>query len=407
MFSDHRETKRSYRYIAKDAGGRSVKGTAIAADREALYSALHAEGLYLQSAAERREGKRRMIKASALSEFCRQLSGLVAAGISIARALSILAKEEGVSEEMERICASMLERVRTGASLADAMEAETVFPELALGMIRAGESTGDLDKALKSLADHYEKQHQMEQSVRSAMVYPVVLCVMAVVVIAAIFAFVLPRFQELFTEMETLPLPTRMLLAISDFMSRWWYLLGALAAMLILALHFLEKLPNVRLGLDRMKLRLPFLGGVNRVVATARFARSLSSLYSGGAPIVQALDTAKSTVGNAYIEQQFERVLDQVRSGVSLSRALQSVDGFRQKLISAIAVGEESGQLDTMLQGIAETMEFDAQQSAKRMVTILEPLLIVVMALAVGLIMVGVMLPMVNSYGAMESYAGF
>ena len=396
------EELRFYRYRAVDTAGRRVRGTAAAVDPDDLYRQLRAQGLYLQSARERQERKRRMLKASALSDFCRQLSGMLSSGVNLSRSLGILAVEESMAESVKRSSAALLKSVRAGASLSEAMGKEGVFPELMLGMVRSGEATGRLDQALDRLADHYEKQHHTEQSVRSAMVYPIFLCVVAIAVVMGIFLFVLPQFRDLFSDMEDLPLVTRVLFGISGWLARDWFWILLLLVGAAVAAAFLRKDSGIRWRLDRMKLRMPVFGKFNQILCTARFARSLSSLYSGGAPILQALEIAGGTVGNSYIEAQFPRVLEQVRSGVSLSRALQRVDGFRYKLISAIAVGEESGQLDRMLRGTADTMDFDAQQASKRMLTILEPALVVVMAVLVGCIMLGVMLPMVQSYGIIE-----
>ena len=402
MRSSKTRELRSYRYIAVDAAGRRVRGTAAAVDPDGLYRHLRAQGLYLQSAREGQEEKCRMLKASALSDFCRQLSGMLSSGMNLSRALGILAVEDSVREDVKRSCAGLLAKVRAGAALSEAMENEGVFPELMLGMIRSGEATGHLAQALERLARHYEKQHQTEQSVRSAMVYPVFLCVVAAAVTMGIFLFVLPQFRELFSDMDTLPLVTRVLLGISGWLAENWCYLAVLLAAAAAAAALLVKDARIRWRLDRVKLRAPVFGALNQILCTARFARSLSSLYSGGTPILQALETAGGTVGNSYMEAQFPQVLEQVRGGVSLSRALQRVDGFSYKLISAIAVGEESGRLDQMLQGTADAMDFDAQQASRRMLTILEPALLVVMALLVGCIMLGVMLPMVQSYGIIE-----
>ena len=195
---------------------------------------------------------------------------------------------------------------------------------------------------------------------------------------------------------------TLALMAFSDFMVTKWYLLLLGLAALAAALRALLRAPSVRLALDRGKLTLPVFGKLHRIICTARFARTISSLYASGLPIITALQTARDTIGNAYIVSQFDAVLAQVRSGVSLSAALESVDGFQRKLCSSIAVGEETGQLDSMLDSIADSMEYDAQQASRRMMTILEPMLIVLMAFVVGFIIIAVMAPIIGSYSAIE-----
>ena len=191
-------------------------------------------------------------------------------------------------------------------------------------------------------------------------------------------------------------------MAFSDFMVTKWYLLLLGLAALAAALRALLRSPSVRLALDRCRLTMPVFGRLHRIICTARFARTISSLYASGLPIITALQTARDTIGNAYIASQFDAVLAQVRSGVSLSAALESVDGFQRKLCSSIAVGEETGQLDSMLDSIADSMEYDAQQASRRMMTILEPMLIVLMAFVVGFIIIAVMSPIIGSYSAIE-----
>ena len=229
-----------------------------------------------------------------------------------------------------------------------------------------------------------------------------ILAVLSVAVVIVIVTFVLPQFSDLFSTMDSLPAVTLALMAFSDFMVTKWYLLLLGLAALAAALRSLLHVPSVRLALDRGKLTLPVFGRLHRIICTARFARTISSLYASGLPIITALQTARDTIGNAYIASQFDAVLAQVRSGVSLSAALESVDGFQRKLCSSIAVGEETGQLDSMLDSIADSMEYDAQQASRRMMTILEPMLIVLMAFVVGFIIIAVMAPIIGSYSAIE-----
>lgn len=395
-----------FRYTAKDIDGRTVRGTMEAADYDALYAQLLEQGLYPQHITGRGADRRpRTLRPQELSDLCRQLSTLLASGVSLVRALTIISRDEGISAGLRRVYESVLSEVRKGASLSDALEAQQVFPALMLGMIRAGEGSGRLDRVAERLAVHYEKAHQMNQQVKSALMYPMILAVLsvAVVIVIVIVTFVLPQFSDLFSTMDSLPAVTLALMAFSDFMVTKWYLLLLGLAALAAALRALLRSPSVRLALDRGKLKMPVFGRLHRIICTARFARTISSLYASGLPIITALQTARDTIGNAYIASQFDAVLAQVRSGVSLSAALESVDGFQRKLCSSIAVGEETGQLDSMLDSIADSMEYDAQQASRRMMTILEPMLIVLMAGVVGFIIIAVMSPIIGSYSAIES----
>ena len=331
-----------FRYTAKDIDGRTVRGTMEATDYDALYAQLLEQGLYPQRVTGRGADRRpRTLRPQELSDLCRQLSTLLASGVSLVRALTIISQDEGISAGLRRVYESVLSEVRKGSSLSDALEAQQVFPALMLGMIRAGEGSGRLDR----LAVHYEKAHQMNQQVKSALMYPMILAVLSVAVVIVIVTFVLPQFSDLFSTMDSLPAVTLALMAFSDFMVTKWYLLLLGLAALAAALRALLRVPSVRLALDRGKLTMPIFGQLHRIICTARFARTISSLYASGLPIITALQTARDTIGNAYIVSQFDAVLAQVRSGVSLSAALESVDGFQRKLCSSIAVGEETGQL--------------------------------------------------------------
>lgn len=390
-----------FRYTAKDIDGRTVRGTMEATDYDALYAQLLEQGLYPQRVTGRGADRRpRTLRPQELSDLCRQLSTLLASGVSLVRALTIISQDEGISAGLRRVYESVLSEVRKGSSLSDALEAQQVFPALMLGMIRAGEGSGRLDRVAERLAVHYEKAHQMNQQVKSALMYPMILAVLSVAVVIVIVTFVLPQFSDLFSTMDSLPAVTLALMAFSDFMVTKWYLLLLGLAALAAALR---RSPSVRLALDRGKLKMPVFGQLHRIICTARFARTISSLYASGLPIITALQTARDTIGNAYIVSQFDAVLAQVRSGISLSAALESVDGFQRKLCSSIAVGEETGQLDSMLDSIADSMEYDAQQASRRMMTILEPMLIVLMAFVVGFIIIAVMSPIIGSYSAIES----
>ncbi len=377
-----------------------------AAGESALQQLLKEQGMFLITAREGGRGKkRRKLSSRQLSEFSKSLSTLLASGVSIVRGLEIIADEEGISPAAKSLYLEILADLRKGISLSEAMELRRCFPELMLGMIRSGEGSGNIDVVMNRLALHYERESRLKQQVQSTMTYPVVLLVMCILVVIVIVTFILPQFEELFSEMESLPGITEFLMAASDFLVNQWYVALLILFMLGIILRIVSKIEKVRRTIDYIKVHMPVIGKLNRVIYTARFARTLSSLYSSGMPIAPALQTAGGTVGNLYVEQQFEKVTGMVRSGVPLSQALKEVDGFLRKLSSTILVGEESGRLDVMLDSIAMTMEQEAEEATKRLVTLLEPVLICVMALLVGFIIVAVMLPIYESYGAIEGAA--
>ena len=393
-----------FKYVAKDMSGKVHKGTVEAASENALTQQLREENLYLVEAKDLNGAKKhKKLKAKQLAAFCRELSTLLASGVTLVRALDIISEQEGMNKDERDIYKDVLQDLKRGISLSDAMESKECFPDLMIGMIRSGEGSGNLDLVTQRLSIQYEKDYKLTQQVKSAMTYPCILLVLCVVIVILIVTFILPQFQSLFDQMESLPMITNILIAVSNFLVQKWYIALLAVAVIVVLIRIIVGIPAVRRGVDWMKVHMWGFGKLFKVVYTARFARTLSSLYSSGMPLVSAVGVAAKTIGNGYIESQFDEVITMVRGGVPLSQGLREVDGLLKKLSSTILVGEESGRLDVMLDSIAETLEADAEQATKRMVTLLEPILIIFMALIVGCIMIGVMLPIYQSYSAIEN----
>ena len=393
-----------FKYVAKDMSGKVHKGTVEAASENALTQQLREENLYLVEAKDLNGAKKhKKLKAKQLAAFCRELSALLASGVTLVRALDIISEQEGMNKDERDIYKDVLQDLKRGISLSDAMESKECFPDLMIGMIRSGEGSGNLDLVTQRLSIQYEKDYKLTQQVKSAMTYPCILLVLCVVIVILIVTFILPQFQSLFDQMESLPMITNILIAVSNFLVQKWYIALLTVAVIVALIRIIVGIPAVRRGVDWMKVHMWGFGKLFKVVYTARFARTLSSLYSSGMPLVSAVGVAAKTIGNGYVESQFAEVITMVRGGVPLSQGLREVDGLLKKLSSTILVGEESGRLDVMLDSIAETLEADAEQATKRMVTLLEPILIIFMALIVGCIMIGVMLPIYQSYSAIEN----
>ena len=393
-----------FKYVAKDMSGKIHTGTVEAASENALTQQLREENLYLVEAKDLNGAKKhKKLKAKQLAAFCRELSTLLASGVTLVRALDIISEQEGINKDERDIYKDVLQDLKRGISLSDAMESKECFPDLMIGMIRSGEGSGNLDLVTQRLSIQYEKDYKLTQQVKSAMTYPCILLVLCVVIVILIVTFILPQFQSLFDQMESLPMITNILIAVSNFLVQKWYIALLIVAVIVALIRIIVGIPSVRRSVDWMKVHMWGFGKLFKVVYTARFARTLSSLYSSGMPLVSAVGVAAKTIGNGYVESQFDEVITMVRGGVPLSQGLREVDGLLKKLSSTILVGEESGRLDVMLDSIAETLESDAEQATKRMVTLLEPILIIFMALIVGCIMIGVMLPIYQSYSAIEN----
>ncbi|MBR4175582.1 MAG: type II secretion system F family protein [Lachnospiraceae bacterium] len=394
-----------FKYKAKDEKGKVISGTMVATSDQDLYAKLKEDKKFLLESKEVVEKvSSRRIKSDALAEFARNLGQMVGSGISLVRALRIISEDESIKPKQRDIYAAVLKQVLAGVALSDALQAQgDSFPPLLINMFRSAESSGNLDQVALQMADYYDKEYRLNQKIKSAMAYPKLLCVMIVAVVAVIMGYVIPQFQSLFAQMEQLPITTTILLGISNFVKNRWYVIIAMGFVLYVIYRVLISMPPVKLFLAKLELHMPKIGYLRRIIYTARFSRTLSSLYSAGISVLSCIEIAKTTIGNAYIEKQFETVFADIKGGESMSAAVEKVDGFTQKLPASISVGEETGALDKMLVALASQMEYDSDQAIQRMVGMLEPLMIVVMALVVGFIMIAVIQPIYGSYDAIAS----
>lgn len=391
----------TYRYTAQNADGKKVRGSQEADDELALHQALKAQNLALIDAVEQFERKpvARELKPQVLASFCLKVSELLAAGVPLIRTLTIVANEETTKPAERTIYEGLIDEVKKGNQLSQALEqANGAFPELLVNMVASAEEAGNLSETFKRMADYFDKQHRFNSKIRSATLYPKILGVLIVLVVAIIVGFVLPQFKSLFDQMDSLPMPTVILLGITDFVANDWLQLIIGVVAVVIVWMFVSRIPAVRLKLDMLKVKLPLFGKQNRIVCTARFARTFSALYNSGISAITAIEIASRTIDNTYLESQFGEVTRLVREGHTLSEAFEGVDGFANKFIASVRVGEESGDLEGMLTSTADTLDFEAEQAMERMVGYLEPAMIVFMAFIVGFVIIAVIVPIYNSY---------
>lgn len=398
-----------YRYTATNAAGRTVRGTAEAPTVEALYIQLRdTKDEYMTAAKEDTDGAVafRAMKTARLADFCRNLGTLLAAGVPLVRAFRIMADERGLDIRTKALYEAVLSDLKRGVPLSDAMShCAPAFPELLLAMTRSAETTGSIDESFLRMGSYYDREHRMNQQVGNSMMYPLILAVLTVGVLVVLMTFVIPQFKDMFDQMESLPFLTELLFSVSDLVAAHWLSMALCIFVLVMGLRVLMTLPAVRLQWDWLRLHAPIVGKLNRKICTARFARTLSNLYSGGVPIIATLIAARDAVDNTWIASQFDAVLRNVRAGHSLSETLSAVDGFEKKMSASIAVGEETGKLDSLLATISETLDYEAESATKRLVTLLEPLMIVIMAVIVGCVVVAVIMPIYLSYGTIGGSA--
>ena len=388
-----------YKYQAQDSKGKIVRGKAEAADESDLQRRFHDAGLLLLEAKPVvRQVALKPVKKLQLADFCRQLGTLTKAGVTLVKAIEIIANDESISLYERQLYIKLRDRVVQGVALSNAMqELEPAFPPLLIYMIKAAETSGTLDTTCLRLADQYTNEAQLEQTAKNSLTYPKILAALLVIVVAILFGYVLPQFEEMFSAIPKLPIATRILMGISNFVKTRWYVLLVAVVLIVIFGKMIVKIPAVAYGLDRLKTKGRW-GRLLKVIYSARFARTMSSLYSSGIPIYNCIQIARGTIGNSYIEEQFDEVERQVLGGSPLSSALQSVDGFVGKLPATIKVGEETGMLGSMLESVANDLDFYSKQALIRLTSYIEPVMIVIMAIGVGFVMIAVIQPIYQSY---------
>lgn len=397
-----------YKYKAKNSDGKMISGVVQANDIYELHERLKQDGKFLISQKEiinKKNNKR--LKSNVISEFSKNISELVGSGISLVKALRIISEDESTKPAIRAIYSDVLKLLKTGMSLSDALtEQGDAFPSLFINMMKSAETSGNLDKIAMRMSQHYDKEYRLNQKVKSSMTYPKILSVLIIGAVAVIMGFVIPQFKDLFDQMETLPISTTILLGISNFIKDKWYVLIIAAIVFFILFKIVFSIAVVQYFVDKIKIKLPVIGKLMRVIYTARFARTLASLYSAGISIVNCLTISKSTIGNAYIESQFDKMIAEVKAGANLSDAINDVDGFTKKLSSSIMVGEETGALDTMLNSVANQMEYDSEMALDKMVALIEPVMVVVMAVVIGFIIISIIQPIYGSYQSIADSVG-
>ena len=395
----------TYKFIARNALGKRVTGKQQANDEIDLQARLKNDNLYLESATEEtKRTSQKRIRADRIADFSRSIGQLIGAGVSLVRALRIICDDETLRQKERTLYSDVLKQVRTGVSLSEAMAMEgAAFPPMMINMYRSAEASGTLEATAKQMAEYYSKEYKLNKKIKSSMTYPKILGALMVVVLLIIMGYVVPQFEDLFAQMDSLPASTEILLAISNFVSEKWYVLIIFGVIAFILFKLLFSIPSIHYLKDKIKIKVPKIGKLMRIIYTARFARTLASLYNAGLPIISCLTIARDTIDNRYIESQFEAVIKDVQAGQNLSDALAKVDGFTKKLVSSVVVGEETGTLDEMLNSAADQLEYDSEMAIQSMVSMLEPMIIVVLAVLVGFIIISVIQPIYGSYDAIAN----
>jgi type IV pilus assembly protein PilC len=344
----------------------------------------------------------RKVKPKHLMVFTRQLATLVQAGLPLLRGLRILLKQEkqvGLREALN----GMGEAVEGGSTFSEALaQYPNVFDKLFVNMVKAGEAGGVLDVVLVRLAEFMEKAERVKNKVRSAMVYPIVVLVAAMGILSFLMINVIPKFKDIFNDLldgKKLPALTQFVINMSTMVQTHWLYIAGGIAIFVIAWKILRRTPSGRYALDKFKLKVPLFGQLFTKTAVARFARTLGTLLTSGVPVLQALNIVRDTSGNEVVARAIQQVHDSVKEGDNMSMPLEASAVFPGMVVSMVDVGEETGALPEMLTRVADTYEDEVDRAVEALTSIIEPIMIILLALIVGTIVIAMFVPLVAIIG--------
>jgi type IV pilus assembly protein PilC len=401
---------KQFNFIARDASGNTVKDTMAAPSSQNVASRLRERGLTPVSVVDATpSGMNMEIKIPGMGEkiglkdvavMSRQLATMISAGLSLLRALMILV-EQTENKALAAVLAEVRGEVETGRAFSAALgKHPKVFPPIMINMVKAGEVGGFLDKALVSLADNFEKEVALRGKIKSAMAYPIVVFGIAIIAATAMLLFIIPVFGDMFKQLSgaQLPAPTRFLMWLSDMLKIF------MVPLIILIIAFnvwWRKHKNdrsIREKLDPFKLKMPVFGNLNKKIALSRFSRNLSAMLAAGVPILQALDIVGEASGNTVVEGATKDIMDAVRKGRSITAPLQASPVFPPMMAQMMAVGEDTGALDDMLEKIADFYDEEIESTTDQLTSLIEPLMILFVGVLIGGMVISMYLPMFSIY---------
>ncbi len=367
---------KTFAYRAKDRTGQLLTGSLIAENEAAVAAYIRNQGYFVTQ--------------------IRPAAETVSLGVMV---------DQTANRRLKAAVKDLLVKVQEGETLSRAMQNHPgVFPDIMVSMVEAGEVGGVLDVVLERLAVHFEKENKLTANVKSALAYPAVVLTMAAIMVTFILIFVLPRFVQIFASLKvSLPAPTRALLAVSAFLREYGIILAAVIAVAAFALRLYMRQPQGQRLFDQLILHVPVMGALWRKIAVARFSRTLSTLLRGGVPIIAALEVVKKTIGNRLMTRAITAAQEGVSEGLGLAATLGTSRAFPPMVVQMAAVGEETGEVDKMLEKVADFYENDVDDTVGRLSSLLGPILIGTLGVVVGAIIIAILLPLFDVIGNMGS----
>ncbi len=410
-------------YIALNSKGEETAGSVSANSEAEAASSLRSQGFFptkiapkgtlsgakkkvaatkAKAGGKAKAGSGGSVKGKTLMIFTRQLATLIDSGLPLLRGLTVLGKQEP-NPVLKRIINTLSDSVQTGSTFSESLaQHPKVFNKLYVNMVKAGELGGVLELVLNRLAEYQEKAQKLKNKIVSAMVYPVIVMFIALAIMVFLLTVIVPKFEKIFKDMldpgAKLPLITRIVTGASGWILADWHWLMIIVACTIMYLIWgaMARTTKGRLAIDRLKLNLPLFGDIQRKSAISRFSRTLGTLVTSGVPILQALNITRDTAGNVVVSDAISKVHDAVREGESMVHPLEASKVFPPMVISMVDVGEETGQLPEMLLKIADVYDDEVDNSVAALTSLLEPIMIVLLALMVGVIVMALFLPLVE-----------
>ncbi len=401
----------SWGYVAINQKGKEIKGSRDADTAEALTKELKQQGLIVLEIKKQDLLTRdidlsfdKKPTARDLAVFCRQFSSIVRAGVSIVETLNMLS-EQTENKVLKKALNAVRADVEKGESFADSMEKHPkAFPELLVQMARAGEASGSLEISMERMAIQFEKTAKTQALVKKAMIYPIVVAIVAVAVIVVMLVFVIPRYTDMFEELDAqLPALTLAIVGISDFIRAYWFILVPVAIAVVVAFQLWRRTNSGRHVLGSLALKFPMTKNLVIKNASSQMARTLSTLLTAGLPLTEAVDIVADTMSNIWYKEALKEALDQILVGVPLSQPLQTCGLFPPMVYHMVRIGEEAGSTEEMLNKLADYYEEEVEMAVQSLMAAMEPMIIIVLAAIVSVLIAAVMLPMVNMYSALDN----
>lgn len=400
----------SYKAVAKD--GKDKKGTLEAESREEAIRKLKESGVIptmveaqnlLQKDIELPFLKKKKVSDRDLSVLCRQFASILKAGVSIVNSLEMLA-DQTENKNLQKALTAVQSSVEKGETLAGSMRnsAERLFPSIMVSMVEAGEASGNMERTFEQMAVQFEKNAKLKGQVKKAMMYPVILCIVAIAVVAVMMMFVIPNFMEMFEELDTgLPLATVIVINISNAFTNYWYVILLALIGLVAAFKLYVRTDGGRHVVDALKLKIPVFGKLAQKTACAQFSRTLATLLQSGMPMLRAIEITADTMTNVLFKDALLKAKNGVGLGMLLSRQLEQSKLFPAMVIHMIGIGEEAGSIEEMLGNIASYYDEEVEITTQQATALMEPMIIVVMAVLVGGIIMAIYGPMIELYNTL------